>query len=273
MPTTRRSGIAIHFETTGSGRPLVLLHGGMGNLETWRMEGYVDDLRQDHRLILVDARGHGLSERPHDPEAYRAIHHAADVMAVLDELGIERANVAGWSFGAAVALRIAATHPHRLESVAALGPDVAIRLVGFADVPPPPPNDGERLARQFEVEGMAPVVRALEREGRPRWARLVARSDPLAMAACCRGLDRIDPVAARLADIETPLLLAWGELERPAWPVPLPFGARLVVIPEEDHVGAFGRSDILAPEIRRLVETAPAATIATVEIAANLHLY
>ena len=49
MPTKRRSGLAIHYEIEGSGPPLVLLHGGYPSSELWRLDGYVDGLRDDHR--------------------------------------------------------------------------------------------------------------------------------------------------------------------------------------------------------------------------------
>ncbi len=257
MPTTNRSGIAIHFEVVGSGHPLVLLHGLTGRLEAWGMAGYVERLASDHRLVLVDARGHGLSERPADPDAYRIALQAGDVLAVLDELAIEDAALAGWAMGAATALRIAATHPHRTHAVAALGLGDAAGSVGFADVPGPEQRD-DAPARDFERNGMSTVVRRLDERGEPRWARLVGRSDPGAMAACWRGSRRLDPVAARLADLETPLLFAWGELEAPPEPLPLPLGARVVELPGKDHLGAFGRSDVLAPEIRRLVASAAA---------------
>jgi pimeloyl-ACP methyl ester carboxylesterase len=66
MPTTKRSGLAIHYEVEGHGLPLVLLHGGFTSSELWRLRGWVESLREERRLILVDLRGHGQSDKPHD---------------------------------------------------------------------------------------------------------------------------------------------------------------------------------------------------------------
>jgi pimeloyl-ACP methyl ester carboxylesterase len=73
-----------------------------------------------YRVIALDARGHGLSEKPHDPEAYGGDAMRRDVQALLDELGIDRGIVIGYSMGAAVTLRLAMTDP-RIRAVALLG--------------------------------------------------------------------------------------------------------------------------------------------------------
>jgi len=61
MPTMQRSGVAIHFESEGTGPPLVLLHGAYSSSETWRLWGYVDALRNERRLILTVCPGVGGS--------------------------------------------------------------------------------------------------------------------------------------------------------------------------------------------------------------------
>jgi len=257
MAITHGSGVAIWYETEGRGPPLVLLHGMMGRSAVWRLEGYVDGLRDDHQLILVDARGHGRSARPSDPTDYGLHCHAADVLAVLDELGLASAALCGWSMGAATALRIAACAPHRADAVAALG--APLEWVGFPDIPVPAEEeeDEDGWASRFEHEGMSWVATALEREGRPAWARLVERADPLAMAACDRGWARLEAVPRRLGDLTVPLFFAWGGLElRKGEELLVPAGARLVVLPGEDHVGAFRRVDLLLPELRSFLAAA-----------------
>jgi pimeloyl-ACP methyl ester carboxylesterase len=266
MPVTRGSGVAIWYATEGQGPPLVLLHGMMARSEIWHMEGYVGGLRDDHRLILVDARGHGRSARPTDPADYGLHCHAADVLAVLDEVGLRSAAICGWSLGAATALRIAACAPERVTAVVALG--APLWSVGFPDVGPSAgedEDDEDGWSSRFDHEGMAWVVSDLEREGRPTWARLVGRADPVAMAACDRGWYRLEAVPRALRDLGVPLLVAWGELEMQGGEAALlPGGARLVVVPREDHVGAFRRSDLLVPEMRAFLATAlPALTPVT----------
>lgn len=257
MTITRRSGIGIWYETEGQGPPVVLLHGMMGRSEAWRLEGYVDGLRDEHHVILIDARGHGRSERPVDPAEYSLHCHATDVLAVLDELGVASATLCGWSMGAGTSLLVAAEAPQRVDAVIALG--APLEWVGFPDVPAPDEDedDEDGWASRFEHEGMTWVAADLEREGRPTWARLVERADPLAMAACDRGWSRLAAAPRRLRDLSMPLLFAWGAHElRPGDEALVPDGATLIVVPDEDHVGAFRRSDILLPHLQAFLAAA-----------------
>jgi pimeloyl-ACP methyl ester carboxylesterase len=86
MPHVTNSGMRIHFEAVGAGPMLVLQHGFSTGKDHWHGAGYVRELRDAYRLVLIDARGHGQSDRPHDPAAYSFQAMAADVIAVLDVL-------------------------------------------------------------------------------------------------------------------------------------------------------------------------------------------
>jgi pimeloyl-ACP methyl ester carboxylesterase len=258
MPTTRRSGLAIHYELVGSGPPLVLLHGGFASSGTWRLEGYVEALQVDHLLVLADARGHGRSDKPHEAASYSTSNEASDVLAVLDEVGLSSAALCGFSMGAITALRVAACHPARVDAVAAISSDP--EGVGFADLPAAKSDDS--WAQRFEREGMAWIVADLEREGRHAWARLVEQGDPVAMAAMLRG--PVEPIPQRLKDLAAPSLFAWGEQEvREGDEAILPVGARFLVVPGADHVGTLERSDLLIPEIRSLLAGIRSEPIAT----------
>jgi pimeloyl-ACP methyl ester carboxylesterase len=92
-------GVRIHYRVEGSGPPLVLQHGFTSSIEDWYEAGYVDALERDYRLILVDARGHGDSDKPQDAEAYPLEKRVGDVVAVLDALKIEKAHFWGYSAG------------------------------------------------------------------------------------------------------------------------------------------------------------------------------
>jgi pimeloyl-ACP methyl ester carboxylesterase len=103
-------GTRIAYDATGDGPPLVLLHGGyIQDRRSWSTAGYVDRLKAAFRLLVVDLRGHGESDHPTDVAAYAADRVCADVLAVLDAERVERAVVWGFSFGAGVALQLAAT--------------------------------------------------------------------------------------------------------------------------------------------------------------------
>ena len=79
-------GVRIHYEIVSSGPPLVLQHGWANSLEYWRDFGYTEVLKKDYKLILIDARGHGKSDIPKNPEVYDTSFMAYDVIAVLDHL-------------------------------------------------------------------------------------------------------------------------------------------------------------------------------------------
>lgn len=111
------NGVRIHYEVEGKGPPLVLLHWWKGSLEDWRQLGYVDALKDTHRLILVDARGHGLSDKPHDPADYVLEKQVEDIVAVLDKLGIDKTHYFGYSMGGKLGWALAKYAPDRLISV------------------------------------------------------------------------------------------------------------------------------------------------------------
>ena len=99
MPYADNDGIRIHYQVEGEGPPLVLQHGFSESVVDWYEAGYVNALRSDYRLILIDARGHGASDKPHDPDAYALHRRVADVVAVLDALKIAKALFWGYSMG------------------------------------------------------------------------------------------------------------------------------------------------------------------------------
>ena len=121
MPFAVNKGVRIRYEVEGSGTPLVMMHGGVVSLEMWRDLGYTDALRADHRLILIDARAHGQSDKPHDPLQYRQELMVGDVVAVLDDLAVAKAHYIGASMGAAIGFQMARYAPDRLHSLALLG--------------------------------------------------------------------------------------------------------------------------------------------------------
>src|SRR5215469_8555889 len=116
MPFANNRGVRIHYETTGRGRPLVLHHGTSGSGPDWADLGYVDALKSDHRLILVDARGHGLSDKPYDPAAYDLSLRASDVVSVLDDLYLRKADYVGYSMGGWIGFGLAKHAPARVNS-------------------------------------------------------------------------------------------------------------------------------------------------------------
>lgn len=117
MPDVINDGVRIHYEREGSGPPLVLQHGFTRSLEGWRDSGYVDALKDDYELILIDARGHGKSDKPHDPADYALDKRAADITAVLDDAGIDRAIYWGYSMGGQIGYALAQYAPERFDAL------------------------------------------------------------------------------------------------------------------------------------------------------------
>jgi pimeloyl-ACP methyl ester carboxylesterase len=105
------NGLSLYYEEHGSGEPLVLLHGGVAGTEIFA--AMLPALAAGRRVILVDLQGHGRTgeiDRPLRPELL-----AGDVAALIERLGLERADVLGYSLGAAVAFRLAVEHAERVH--------------------------------------------------------------------------------------------------------------------------------------------------------------
>ena len=114
-------GTRLHFREEGRGEAVVLLHGFAVHSDlNWRLTGVVRRLRRDFRVITLDLRGHGLSDKPHQRHAY-GLELVHDVRRLLDHLGIRRAHLVGYSLGGFVALKTASLYGQRLRSVTLLG--------------------------------------------------------------------------------------------------------------------------------------------------------
>src|SRR5260221_1034249 len=105
------NGVHLYYASFGSGEPLLLLHGPLGNADYWGNQ--VQVFAQHYRVIILDSRGHGRSTR----DAKRYSYHLLvdDVLALLDLLKIDRVSIVGWSDGGNIALQLAITHPERLN--------------------------------------------------------------------------------------------------------------------------------------------------------------
>ncbi|MBL8208716.1 MAG: alpha/beta hydrolase [Blastocatellia bacterium] len=106
------SGIRIRYIEQGTGEPIVLLHGYAGDLSTWTRFGIFQDLAKDYRVIAIDIRGHGKSDKPHDPKQYGA-KMGIDVIHLLDHLHIRKAHIVGLSMGGAITAKLLTQKPER----------------------------------------------------------------------------------------------------------------------------------------------------------------
>jgi pimeloyl-ACP methyl ester carboxylesterase len=112
---TTPDGVGLHTESTGTGPAILFVHEFAADHRTWTEQ--VADLSADFRCIVYSARGYPPSDVPSDPGAYSYRHAAADAIAVLDGLGIDRAHVVGLSMGGYCALQLGILHPDRVLSL------------------------------------------------------------------------------------------------------------------------------------------------------------
>src|SRR5580693_323592 len=112
-------GYATEFEVTGTGRPVLLLHGFPDSGNLWRHQVPVLSVG-GFQLIVPDLRGYGHSAKPADVESYGLLQIARDVIGVLDQLGVDRAHVVGHDWGAALSWLLAVLQPDRVDHLAVL---------------------------------------------------------------------------------------------------------------------------------------------------------
>jgi len=241
MPFALNGGVRIHYETAGGGPALVLHHGTMGSGPDWVDLGYVEALRDRHTVILIDARGHGQSDKPHDGAAYDLALRAADVVAVLDDLHLQRADFLGYSMGGWIGFGLARHFPERFNSFILGGAHpYAENTQAIRDRMP---NDPAAFAAGIEKTYGALLTPA-------RRARLLA-NDLVALRALTT--DR-DDIANVLPTMTMPSFIFCGELDprlaqarQAASEMP---NAIFLGLPGCDHVGTTRRTEIIIPRIK-----------------------
>lgn len=227
-------GVMLSFLDEGAGDPILLIHGFASNSTVnWRNTNWVKTLiGAGFRVIAFDNRGHGQSEKLYDTAAYGAATMAEDALRLLDHLGIERADIMGFSMGARIAAFLTLAHPERVRSVVFAG--LGINMVRGVGAPEP-------IAAALE----APTAEEVKSDA-ARSFRVFAeqtRSDRRALAACIRSSrDKIAP--EELAKISRPVLIAVGSDDVIAGSGPdlaaiIP-GAEFLEIVGRDHMKSVG---------------------------------
>jgi pimeloyl-ACP methyl ester carboxylesterase len=113
--TVEVNGMAMYYETSGAGEPLIVLHGAYMNIPA--MGDIIARLAQTHTVYAIEFQGHGRTTDIDRPVTYPNL--ASDVAAFMDELGIEKADIFGYSMGAAAGLRLAIDHPEKVDQLIA----------------------------------------------------------------------------------------------------------------------------------------------------------
>ncbi len=226
--------VELAYIDEGDGEPVVLVHGFASSKEVnWVNPGWVATLtRAGRRAIAFDNRGHGASTKLYDPALYHTELMADDIRALLDHLGLARADVMGYSMGARNTAFLALKNADRVRS-AILG-GLGIHLVEGAGLP-------QSIAEALE----APSVDAVT-DPQGRMFRAFAdqtKSDRMALAACIRG-SRQSLSRSDVARIAVPMLIAVGTKDpiagSPHELAALIPGSRALEIPGRDHMLSVG---------------------------------
>jgi len=236
MPSFQNGDVEIAYLDAGQGDPIVLIHGFASNKEfNWVNPGWVGELtRAGRRVVALDNRGHGASSKLYDPAAYEMTLMAGDVRALLDHLGIARADVMGYSMGARIAAFLAVHHLERVRSVVIGG--LGIRIVE---------THGTGLAQRVVAALQAPsLADVTDPDGRAFRSFAERTNSDLKALAACMSRPRTLLTPEQVAGIKVPVLVAVGTKDDVSGSGPelatLIPGARSLEIPDRDHMLAVG---------------------------------
>src|SRR6478735_2330481 len=196
-------GVGIAYTVAGDGPDALLLHGfAADHRVNWVAPGVVDALvAAGRRVIALDARGHGQSDKPHDPAAYENDAMARDARGLLDHLGVEAVDVIGYSMGALVSTRLVPDEPRTRSCVlGGIGGRVKGRR-GFSD------EQRARIADALTTEDPSTITDPSARAFRAFADQTGA--DRLALAAIQRAAT--PDAKTRLADIAVPTMVIAGD--------------------------------------------------------------
>jgi pimeloyl-ACP methyl ester carboxylesterase len=230
-----RDGLRIAYEIVGEGAPVLLVHGfASSRAQNWRATNWYKTLGDaSFQVIAMDCRGHGDSDKPHDPALYGYDLMSSDILAVAWAAGVASAHLIGYSMGGHLGIQALMEHPEIIRKLVIAGvgakyfqPDAATRQ-GIADAlltndPATLTNPTQRMFRAFASQ---------------------PGKDIAALAACMRG-ERRYFTEAELARATRPSLVICGENDAISGP-PGPLAAALrdgaaVTVPGRDHMSAVG---------------------------------
>jgi pimeloyl-ACP methyl ester carboxylesterase len=209
METTSSDGSSLHFEVHGDGPAVVLAHGSLMEGASWVEAGYTDAFA-GFRSIVMDCRGYGASDKPHELSSYRAELYVDDIVAVADAADAETFAVGGYSWGTIGAWRVAAWYPDRVRGLFAIGGRHPDLYLWDRDV-----MEQMRVEpmRQIGLEGICEYMRAEEGPLPEWWARQVLACD--AEAYIAQRYAAVDMTRLAPAEVKVPVLLVSGAKEDP----------------------------------------------------------
>lgn len=260
MPFANNNGVKIHYEVEGQGPPLILQHGAGGNLESWYERGYVQELAKDYRLILVDARGHGRSDKPHESAAWRPDIVARDYVAILDDLGVQKAGYFGYSMGGRIGFQAIAKYALPRFSSLIIG---GATPYGFMEVEKSALQERIAALELSVKSGINAYITFLEKiygTLSPEMKASELANDPQALLTMFKSTVAWPSVENILPAITTPCLVFAGDAD------PRYAGARecslhmpkatFISFPHLNHLQCLDRSDLVLPHVKKFLAEA-----------------
>ena len=231
MPTLTNQGVNIHYETHGSGPPLLLSHGFSATSAMWR--GQIEPLSRHHTLILWDMRGHGNSDYPADPALYSEEATVSDMAAILDAVGAPKAIIGGLSLGGYMSLAFHLRHPERTRALLIIDTGPGFKKDEARDAWNARAHE---TAARFDAEGLAPLLKGSPERSKSR------HRDATGLAHAARGMltQRDAGVINSLPSIKVPSLVLVGSKDTPFLAATDYMAAKIagstkVVIPDAGH--------------------------------------
>lgn len=251
MPYAENEGVKIHYEVDGTpGKPaIVFQHGFLGRLQAWRDRGFVALLKDDFHLLLVDARGHGQSDKPHDPEAYDMRNRVIDITSVMDAEGVRQAHFHGYSMGGTIGWATMIYQPQRFLSWTIGG---SMPMLDLADAEFRANEDFD--AYYANALQRNPDVKAADEAGLQDRAALKAAH---AERAKWRGAEQ----AVRVA--KAPILVYVGTEDKPHPGAlrsrELNPNLRVIELQGDDHGQAARRPEVIVPAMLEMIQSVSVA--------------
>ena len=207
------NGVRIHYIEQGKGEPVVLIHGYTGTAEgNWVTPGVFQQLAKNYRVIAMDCRGHGKSEKPHDAKQYGQ-EMGLDIVRLLDHLKLRKAHIVGYSMGGGIVAKLLTMKPERFLT-ATLGGSGGRLAYTDEEL-----KRREKMAAEMEQGSTRTMSLSLwpkdqppptEEELKQRGARLAATQDIVALAAAMRATPDQVITLEQVAAVKVPTMAIIG---------------------------------------------------------------
>lgn len=207
MPYANNNGVKIYYDVVGKGPPLLIHHGFSGDHTAWSdtEENWVDAIKDDFSLILMDARGHGLSDKFYNPDDYLTGKQASDVIAVLDDLHLKKVNFLGYSMGGGIGFYLACYFPERFISF----------VLGGSNAEDDTSTEPNPMLPYFKKGPQATIELIEEMSNRPIsecWKSILLKSDFEALSTMLETKEQLG-LEAMLPSVKIPILIYVGDID------------------------------------------------------------